>query len=374
MSQLKLGLNFGTLVGHGTIRRSLIGEVQRELTIAELSVFKKIVIDALDQGAFGLSTGLGFVHAQQTPYREIEELAYIVRAKNALYTTHLRNEEEGLLASIEEVLHLAQNTGVGVHINHLRPLLGFEKDYQRAMSFLEAWDSRGMITFDAYPFDVSILPLYKFLPKWAQAGNLETMNQYLHSPSLQERFFEGITKQGLESIRVVQAPGNEYAIGQTLEDFARNRNMPSLKHALIELMKTLNLQGTVFYKNINLDLLQKYFSLEQMFVGSNVASLSNQFPQFRLERFNHVFPRFLEIVLDRGEIPLEKAVKRLTFDPARKVGLVRRGLIREGWYADLVLWKLGKKIVPEHTIVNGRFAYHNRQIQNVFAGKVLRKK
>src|SRR3989344_431495 len=136
LSRYKLGVNFATLIGHSTIRRALIGEDFRDLTEPELNIFKKLIEDSMDQGAFGLSTGLGYAHARQVPYSEVRELARIVAKKNGVYATHLRDEKEGLLAAIEETLKIAEETGVQTLISHLKPILGFEKDYRKAVELI----------------------------------------------------------------------------------------------------------------------------------------------------------------------------------------------------------------------------------------------
>ncbi len=110
-----LGVNFGTLIGHSTLRRALIGEGLRDLTISDLEIFKKYINDSMKEGAFGISTGLSYAHSRQVPYSEIKELVQVVAEHKGVYATHLRNEKEGLLPAVYETLKVAEETaGAGI--------------------------------------------------------------------------------------------------------------------------------------------------------------------------------------------------------------------------------------------------------------------
>ena len=109
MDKRPTAVNFGTLVGHATIRRAIVGEALRELTKNELNVFMRTLEEALSEGAFGLSTGLGYVHARKTPYAELRSLAEIVKKFHGVYATHLRQESTGVKESVEETIRLARN-------------------------------------------------------------------------------------------------------------------------------------------------------------------------------------------------------------------------------------------------------------------------
>jgi N-acyl-D-amino-acid deacylase len=175
----KIGVNFGTLVGHSTIRRALIGEALRDLTLSEIEVFKGVLRQSLDEGALGFSTGLGYAHSRRVPYSEIEALAKVVAEKGGVYATHLRDEREGLLASVTETIKIAAETGVGAIISHLKPILGFEHEYRKAVELISQLPEFINLNYDNYPFDESVVPVYTLLPTWAQIGNLEVMLSYI---------------------------------------------------------------------------------------------------------------------------------------------------------------------------------------------------
>src|SRR3989338_4950808 len=146
-----LAVNFAMLVGHSTIRRALIGEQIRDLTKRELHVFGTVLLRALKEGAFGLSTGLGYVHSLQTPYQEIKFLCEIVRKQNGVYATHLRSNTSELAKSIEETIKLATDVGVRTIISHFMPIVGNEKAYEYALQKIESLPEKKRLKFDVYP-------------------------------------------------------------------------------------------------------------------------------------------------------------------------------------------------------------------------------
>jgi len=366
LGRLKLGVNFGTLVGHSTIRRALVGEELRELTERELIVFKKILSQALAEGALGLSTGLGYVHARQTPYSEIKELLKTVREFGGIYTTHLRNEREGLLGAINETINIAKETGVKTIISHFRPMKDYEKDFLDGMRLVEKSNFKD-IYFDMYPFDVSVAPIYTLLPLWAQTGGLEVMLANIKTPDLRKKILNELPKIESSDVIVAVAQGADYLVGKSVGQIAENRNL-SLNEALLELMEITNMRALVLYKNINEEVLFRALASERALIGSNAASLPETRQVIKHGRFYNTFPKFLNVIAQTKDISFEEAIKKLTSVPARIFNLKNRGLIKEGYVADLVLLKNNK---ANSVWVNGQLAVKDGNYQGVMAGKIL---
>lgn len=368
--RIKLGVNFGTLVGHSTIRRAIIGDAFRDLTKSELGVFKKIFQQSMEEGALGLSTGLGYAHSRQTSYKEIKELAKIVKDYDGVYATHLRNETEGLIASVIETSKLAQDVGVKTLISHFRPIIGFERDYDEALDLLESVEDVN-IHFDLYPFNVSVVPIYTLLPHWAQNGGLEIMLANLKSEEIRERILQGLPHLNRDDLVVVDVhlPERFYLVGKNLGQIAENRKV-SMREAILHLMQLTKLRSLVIYKNINFDLTLKALNSNRALIASNAASLPESKQIVQHERFFKTFPKYLEITDRQGRPALEEVIQKFTSIPAEKFGLKDRGLIKEGYVADLVLLR-DRKI---HSVfVGGQLAVGDGQFQNVFAGKILKK-
>ena len=369
-NRIKLGVNFGTLIGHSTIRRALIGEDFRDLTKSELAVFKKIVQQSLEEGALGFSTGLGYAHSRQTPYGELKELVKIVKDYGGVYATHLRNEHKGLIASVSETLKLAKETGVKTLISHFRPLLGFEKDFEDSLDLIENFEGADL-HFDSYPFNVSIVPIYTFLPHWAQNGGLDIMLANLDSEEIRAKILKELPKFGPEDIVVAdtQLPDRFYLVGKMIGQIARNQGV-SLNEALLRLMMMTRLRALVIYKNVNLELVVRALGYEQALVSSNAASFSENKQAIKHERFFKTFSRFLEIANQQGRPSLEEVIEKFTSIPAQKFGFKDRGLVQEGYIADLVLLQERK---VQAVFVGGQMVIKDGKFQDIFAGRVLRR-
>src|SRR5258708_978550 len=190
LEKKSLAVNFGTLAGHATIRRALVGETIRDLTKNELNVFTATLRRAMEEGALGLSTGLEYVHAFETPYAELKSLAQTVKDLGGVYATHVRKSGEEVSASIDETIRLAKETGVNTEVSHFRPLIGFEKKYEEALEKIEALPKEINFNFDLYPYDTSMLALYTFLPSWAKSGGIETMKRNIKDEWFETRIIQ----------------------------------------------------------------------------------------------------------------------------------------------------------------------------------------
>lgn len=372
LGKRRLGVNFGTLVGHSTIRRALIGEDFRDLTLPELETFKKLLSDALADGAFGFSTGLGYAHSRRAPYAEIEALVKVVAEKGGVYATHLRDEREGLLASVMETMKIAAETGASTIISHLKPIIGFEHEYRKSVELISQFPEFINLHYDSYPFDESVVPIYTLLPAWAQIGNLEVMLSYIENPDIHGRLIKELSQIDGNNVRVAQAGGREHLVGKTLHQLADNQEV-GVPEALLRLMKLTRLRATIFYRNINLDLVNQNLERDRALIASNGASLPENTKTIKHERFYNTFPKFLETVLRQQALSLPQAIEKITSVPAKKFGLKGRGVVAENAVADLNLISVQSGAVQvKHVFVNGRPAVQAGQILPILSGKVLR--
>ena len=366
-----LAVNFGTLVGHATIRRAIVGDASRELTKNELAVFLETVRQALREGGFGLSTGLGYVHGKSVPYSELRKLAGIVKAHRGVYATHLRDSGEGVGAAVDETIRLAKETGVKAIISHFVPLTVAHKEYEEALGRIEALPSDVDVRFDLYPFNTMLLPIYTFLPAWAQTGGQAAMLLNLKDEWFLKRIKHDAAAIDEDHCIIAQAPNNDFFVGKTLRDVRDIYGLSDAHDALFRLMVETNLQGTLLYRALDDDLVEKALGSQRSFVASNAPSFNSRATRGRLyksERTTATFPTFLSIA-EHGMMPLADAIRKITLVPAREFGLAGRGEIKEGNFADLTCFRNGEF---RFTIVNGRVAMKDGEFQNIFPGKVLR--
>ena len=318
LNKLPLGVNFGSFIGHSTIRQELNDDENRDLTDPEINVFKRIIREALEQGAFGLSTGPDTARGRRVPQHEIRELLSEAADKNGIYSVRLRNNKDDLVNTINEIIFLYQNSGVKTIINNFQPLAGFDKQYQLALQLIEK--NGDGIFFTVSPELSRTVTARQLLPEWAQAENLEEMDQ--------KRIINQIKIP--DEVIIEELPSAyRYLQGKTLKEFAKNRKLP-LGQALLELIRMTKMRLVVSLTDVSEKLLSDWLTHDRALITAPVN-------------------KFFEIA-ENQRWPLEKAVAKLTSFPARVLGLKNRGLIKENFAADLVLIK-DKKI--QTVLVNG---------------------
>ncbi|MFA5084142.1 MAG: hypothetical protein WC475_02020 [Candidatus Paceibacterota bacterium] len=351
LKRRKLGVNFGTLIGHSTIRRAIVGEDLRDLTEKEIKVFKYVLEEGLKEGAFGLSTGLGYVHSHNVSKWEIEELARTTARFKGVYAAQLRNYSEGLAWAFNETLDLSRRTGANVEISRFQPLLGFGKDYLEIASLLEKERMRARIRFDIYPAEASLMDIYMFLPEWARNGGLETMLENIKTPSVRERILDFLEKIKFEDLTIAKVPPFlKFIEGKSLIQFGESQNLAPVE-AFLKLMELTQLKAELWYKNIDFPALSQLLISENAIIASGGAV------------------SFLNLVQEKNLMPLEKAIVKITSSPARKFGIRERGLVAEGNFADIVIMRDGK---PSEVLVNGSVVLENGKTGGKLAGKVLK--
>ena len=367
-----LGVNFGTLVGHGTIRRAIAGETQRDLTKNELNVFSRVLRKALDEGGFGLSTGLAYVHARKAPYSELKLLADIAKDMNGVYATHLREPARGIHHSVEETIRLAKETGVKTMISHFVPFVGNEKEYEGALAAIESLPAETILRFDIYPSPNSLQPIYTFLPLWAQNGGVAVMLANVKDEWSASRVKKDMPRWDEENFVIAQAPSNDFFVGKSLMEIRKIFGLRDSRDALVKLMVGMKMRGGVWYRNLSATLIKRAIKSPRSFIASNAPSFDEKasgIRQLKSERTTKTFTDFLTMVENENNMPLEAAVAKLTAEPAKMFGLPLRGVVAEGNFADLTCFR-GNEIL--FTIVNGKLAMQNGECSGVRAGKVLR--
>ena len=264
-----LGVNFGTLIGHSTIRRALIGDTARDLSFSELEVFQKIITQSFEEGAFGFSTGLGYLHARYVPLHEIIELAKTTAQHHRVYATHLRNVTNKLQESVKETIEIAQKTGVNLEISHFQPLKDFTDDYQKAKDLIQKESTQSRINFDCYPFETTTKPIYTFLPEWIQEKKLEVMLDHINNQHFEERLIKYFSKLSLSQIIIGHTHASlNFLTGKSLKEFAANNNL-SLAKSFLKLMRVTRLKVICLYKEVDLRLLEKFMVSPNAIIASN---------------------------------------------------------------------------------------------------------
>ena len=357
----KPAINNMMLVGHNTVRTLAMGMERRAPNADELAQMKGYVERAMEQGACGFSTGLIYRPGRWSETQEIIELAATAKPFGALYTTHMRNEGERLLEAVEETLLIGREADVHAHISHHKsagqPNWGKVKESLQRVDAALAAGQR--VTLDVYPYTAGSGRMIEYF-------NLDNINRTL-----------------AEVIRIASCPAFREYEGRMLVDVALEKKV-ELTDLVVEILtapkgdRTLCIHFIIDEADIETNLAHK-----DMMIGSDGIPDLNGQPHPRL--FG-TFPRVLShYVRDRNILSLREAVRRMTSLSAATFGLTDRGQIREGYWADLVLFDPetirdtatydDPKREPEGidlVVVNGEIACRGGVHSGIGTGKMLR--
>ena len=294
---------------------------------------------------------------------------HVVQVKDfdGIYATHLRNETTKLLDSVNETIQTAEKTGVRTIISHLRPEKGFGEQFEKAIEKIES--SSAEIYFDVYPLPYSVETIYTLLPEWVRVGSLEMMLERVKNEGVTPLIKKDWPELKGEEIEIVGAPNHEYLVGKTLAEVAARLEV-GVAEALIQVMKMTELRATVLERNIEVEALPRALSSGRSFIASNGNAVLP--PSFvKPKESLTVFTKFLELVLQNKSMTIETAIAKLTSGPAKFInprGSLKRGVIKEGMTADLVL--LGKNDYGvKKVILGGKLADEEELV-----GQVLRRR
>jgi N-acyl-D-amino-acid deacylase len=367
-----LGVNFGTLVGHATIRRAIVGDEIRDLSKNEQKVFEKTLADALDEGGFGISTGLGYEYGRETSLAELKWLTGIAARRGGVWANHLRDGAEGALASVKETIQVAEASGVKTLVSHFVPFTRSIEAYESALHAVEAFAGKKEFRFDICPLNESMLPFHAFLPIWAQ-GSFVTMAKNVQDAWLVKRIIKEMPPIAADQAIIARAPGHEFLSGKTLAEVTTMYGLHDAREAFLRLMAATGAHGTLLYRNLDVGLTRRAIVSLRSFIASDAPAFDGNPPStmFRSERTTSTFSKFLSLVQEENIMPIKAAIRKLSYEPAQFFGLAGRGELHEGAIADLACFKGGE---TKFTVVNGKIAMKEGEFQGTCNGKALRRK
>jgi len=374
--QYPTGVNVATLVGHRVIREGLMknpSEGFRSLSANELQIFRGVLVQALHDGAFGMSTGLGYYPYQETGYHELRALADAVKNAGGIYETHLRNEKEGLKESVEETIRLSRDVGITAVIAHLRPFLGFEADYADAIARIEEDVTHADVYFDMNSFDESAVPLDSFIPDDLRQMDRHALLEKMNDSAIAGHIFQNIPAIDAAHTIIFNTPEAPFLHGKSLAAFAQNRELTSRK-ALLELMRVTKLRGAIFYKNLHAPSLDKALFSPRSLIASNSPSFDASMSD--AEKPRRATATFIEFLAraDRAGVSIEKTIRKITGLPAKILGVEGRGLLALGYAADCSIITKDREI--KYVFVNGSAVVREGSVvaNQRRAGMAIRKK
>lgn len=383
-----IGTNAALLVGHGTIRKEVLGLKDVQPNARDLQQMKDLVAEAMQEGAFGISTGLFYSPGSYSKTEEIIELSKVASEYGGIYDTHMRDESSytiGLLKSVEEIMEIAVKAEIPVHISHIKAL---GKDVwgksAEVIARIEKAQERGIkVTANQYPYPASRTNLIAaVIPRWAEEGGydllLERFNDTGIRDSLKAGIKENIRRRGGAHTLIFSSAEDKKLNGLSLEEISENWDL-SPTEAVIKALRADQEIRVVSYNMTNEDI-NNFMQQDWVMTGSDgTAGHPRKYGSFSL--------KMKKYHIEKGIIDLPFLLHNQSILVAETFGIVGRGRIKEGYYADLILFDPSKikdnatfeepsKLAEgmDLVLVNGKIAVKKGEYTGELAGKALRNK
>lgn len=352
LREARPSINVVHFVGHGALRLSAMGPENRPVRPDEARVMERLLAEALDAGAFGFSTGLVYPPSAYGTTGELITLARSMASRGGLYFSHIRGESATLLESFAEAIRIGEEGGVGAQIAHVKAA-GRENwtKIDQALAMLDAARARGVdVSGDAYPYHAGSTKMDNLLPAWVHDGGIAALLDRLADRVTRQKIVEECLVDG-ERWRTLSM--GAVGFDQIQVGTCNKRELEGLDLAAVarqagtspaEVMMSLVLEGragvTMVVFSQSEAVVDRVLAHPAIMVGSDSIGLSTgpgPHPGKPHPRMYGTFPRVLAFARDKKLFSLEAAVNKMTGMPAARLRLRDRGLLREGWAADLAL-------------------------------------
>ncbi|HEY5691779.1 MAG TPA: D-aminoacylase [Cyclobacteriaceae bacterium] len=396
LDSIGMSLNVASLIGHNSVRRAVMGDAQRDPSDEEQKKMEQLVERAMRDGAVGLSTGLIYVPGTYSKTPEVIGLGKVASKYGGVYASHIRNEGDHVTEAIEEAVNIGRQADMPVEISHFK--VTYKTNWGGSVNTVaqvEAARKEGIdVTMDQYPYIASSTTLDTTVPEWAFSGGRDSLYIRLDDPGTRAQ----IKKEMLESLKRKQLKDYSYAViarygpndsynGKSISEVNKLSGKKSKAEeeaeTILELIKSGRVQMVYFSMNEeDVERIMKYpFAMTASDAG--IVEFGKNMPHPRAYGTNaRVLGRY---VRERNIMKLEEAIRKMTSLPAQKFRLKDRGLMREGFAADVVVFDEAEVIDMatfenphayskgfKYVIVNGQLVIDQGKHTGVRSGVVLR--
>jgi N-acyl-D-amino-acid deacylase len=396
VAALKLGPNFGTFAGQGSIRESVMGLVNRPATPAELEKQKQIARQAMLDGAFGITTGLFYIPGNFTPTEEVVAVEKVAGDMGGMHHSHMREEASQVLDSVRETIRIGEEGHMPTQITHHKIIgKGNWGKSVETIKLVEEARARGVdVTIDQYPYTASSTGTASLIPQWAQEGGQKSLVERLDAPATRAKIKAGVIERiefdrgGGDPANVVMAncSFDKSLAGKNLAEITKARgrevNFDNAAETLLEIQHSGGCQA-VFHaiSEEDVERIMKY-PFTMIASDGEVPQFNVAAPHPRSYGTNsRVLARY---VRERHVITLEDAIHKMSGLPAQRTKLYDRGLIRPGMKADLVVFDPATvqdkatfekphqyAVGYKYVLVNGKVIVENDKLTSERPGRVL---
>jgi N-acyl-D-amino-acid deacylase len=398
-------INLGTYVGAAQVREAVLGDVNRAPTAEELEKMKALVAQAMQQGAFGLSTALIYPPGHYAKTEELIELAKVAARYGGIYSTHMRSEGQSEIAAIQEALRIGREAGLPVEIFHLK-VSGKTRwgGMKNVVGMIQAARDAGQdVSADMYPYLAGATALASALPPWVADGGLSKLLERLQDHNIRARikselasdhpewenlYFDSGGASGVMVASVVNKDLKQYT-GKTIAQIAAAQKKDPLE-TLFDFILADKGQTGALYFIASEDDLQTGLRQPWTSIGLDANEMPLDGPLYEPHAHPRTFgsmPRFLgHYVRELHLMPLEQAIRKITSLPAQRERLTNRGLLKEGFFADVTIFDPATIIDKatyeqpaqlsqgvQYVFVNGQLEFENGNMTEAMGGRALRR-
>ncbi|WP_332712141.1 N-acyl-D-amino-acid deacylase family protein [Pelagibacterium mangrovi] len=389
-----IGLNIGQMVPHNSVRRAVMGDVDAHADEVQIEDMRELVRAGMEEGAFGLSSGLFYAPGSFADISEVVELAKVAGEYGGLYTSHIRDESDytiGLIAAVEEVIHVAREADVAGIVTHVKALGPRVWGYSQAVIHrIEMARAEGVeMWVDQYPYDASATGLSSALiPRWAMDGGTDAMLERFDDAGvmadMEPEIAENLERRGgADRIQIRTFAPDTSVEGMLLSDIAEDRGLDPIDTTIAMLQEAEGSVGIVSYNMHASDI--EAFMVQPWRMTASDGDLVPMDEGVPHPRSYGTFPRMLaHYSRDLEVVPLSTAIHSMTGLPATVHRLDDRGFLFPDMMADIVVFDLAAlddvaEFTDPHQLaegidylfVNGEMAIDGGEFTDVLSGRVL---
>jgi N-acyl-D-amino-acid deacylase len=386
-------VNVASMIGAGTVRGMVIGNADRRATAAELERMVALVRAALGGGACGVSSGLEYTPGAFADAAELQTLAAALRVSGLPFASHMRNEDDQLVAAIEEVIGVGQRAGAAVQISHLKAQ-GERNWWKTDTAFRIIEDARAAgvdVMFDCYPYEAYATGLSNLFPVWSREGGTDAFIARLRdaaaAPRIEAAVRDKVAMLGSWDAVQISSAGNaelEWVVGGRLGALAQSRNLEPYALLVDLIVRDRARTRMVGFGMSEANIARKLaHPLSMVCSDGGAVTRADGVPH---PRNYGTFPRVLgHYVRELNALPLELAIRKMTRMPADRLGFTDRGRIAAGATADLVAFDPATvadratfadphqfPVGIPHVLVNGTFVIEGGSHTGARPGRAVR--
>jgi len=381
LDSIKISINVASLIGHNTVRRAVMGDVQRDPTPDEQRKMEELIGLAMEEGAVGISTGLIYVPGTYSKTPEVVNLSRVAARYNGVYASHIRDEGDQVTEAVNEAINIGREAKIPVQISHFK--VTYKPNWGRSIEtigLVEKARLEGLdVTIDQYPYVASSTTLDTTVPSWVFAGGRDSMKIRINDPvmrmKIKKEMVANLKEKKLKNYSYAQvaryAPDTTYN-GKNISEInkLKGRKTKPMEEAetILGMVDAINRTQMVYFSMDEADLIRIIqYPFNMIASDAGIARYGSGMPHPRAYGTNaRVLGRYVN---EMNVIRLEEAIRRMTSLPAQKFNLRDRGLIREGMAADIVIFN--EKEVSDAATYSNPHAYSKGFMFVIVNGEVV---